>query len=436
MTTATPPAKLGKSSGSSRRGRRPADPEVNSVQPAGKQMLPAIDGFRGLATLAVVVTHVWLLSGSARLDGGLARMMVAGGVVDFFFVISGFVLFLPAVYGKGSYGDVRAFAMRRAARILPLYYVSLIVVLALHRWIVDPVEPIQLPFESIQSTISLFMHLTFLQNFVLPLGQDIGFGNGVVWTLPLEAVFYVLLPLIALRYYRRPFLWLLLAVAVAGAYKFSIAHAAAWLPWVGVDVSEDTRIRIQVSLMHAPSFFSQFALGMTAAWVYVRINERNLSHRARRYAPITMLAALAGVVAGTMEQGADRIAGQPEQLYLHTTGLAFWFTLLMLATLFAPARLQWPATNSLARWIGTVSFGIYLFHLVLIRLAVHTLGFATDGSTGAFLTMLLFVLAGSSLVATAAYYAVEQPMRRWVRNKLRSGTASETTTAESASVPP
>jgi len=84
----------------------------------------ALEGLRGYAALLMVVYHAWVLTGGPLLGGG--RAVLSGGflAVDLFFVLSAFVLTLPAAR-TGSFGSWRDYALRRAARILPAYYVPL-----------------------------------------------------------------------------------------------------------------------------------------------------------------------------------------------------------------------------------------------------------------------------------------------------------------------
>ncbi|HAC80177.1 MAG TPA: hypothetical protein DCG06_07775, partial [Deltaproteobacteria bacterium] len=89
--------------------------------------IPVLDGFRGLAALMVTIFHCWLMT-DPKLDAGAFRDFLIGtGLgVDFFFVLSGFVLFLPAVRRSGQMGRLGDYARRRFARIAPAYYVALL----------------------------------------------------------------------------------------------------------------------------------------------------------------------------------------------------------------------------------------------------------------------------------------------------------------------
>ena len=79
------------------------------------------------------VVRAWA-GGHALAGGSLAGQLVwATGpqFVDILFVVSGFVVFLPTVAQRGNFGSVPGYAIRRGARLLPAYWLSLCVMLKL-----------------------------------------------------------------------------------------------------------------------------------------------------------------------------------------------------------------------------------------------------------------------------------------------------------------
>src|ERR1700710_648212 len=98
---------------------------------SGAAFFPAVEGLRAVAALLVVLVHVAFVAGLTSSPGGTgaytARAEVGVGV---FFVISGFLLYRPWVlaHRDGAAGPPLArFLVRRALRILPLYWVALAV---------------------------------------------------------------------------------------------------------------------------------------------------------------------------------------------------------------------------------------------------------------------------------------------------------------------
>src|ERR1700716_112216 len=89
--------------------------------------VPAADGFRAFAALSVVLYHCMYGAGLPLLGSKFVRNYLAAGFVgvDFFLVLSGFLLFLPVAAAPGRFGVFCSFALRRGPRILPAYYVAL-----------------------------------------------------------------------------------------------------------------------------------------------------------------------------------------------------------------------------------------------------------------------------------------------------------------------
>ncbi|MDQ4090686.1 MAG: acyltransferase [Actinomycetota bacterium] len=377
-------------------------------------VVPALDGFRGLAAMAVLLYHCMMGAARPPLDEGPIRSILVSGYmgVDFFFVISGFVLFLPTVVNGGQFGSVRAYALRRAARIIPACWVVLLVLSVTQPLLTS--LPADLPFRSIRGTLSLLLHMTFLEHSIgVWLGLPVGFMvHGGLWTLTLEALFYVLLPLVAARYYRRPFVGLLIAVAVSMAWKLAIT----WPPTV--DPKEWSVLRI-VLVTQLPTYLAHFGAGMTAAVVFVRLRNVVIRPAHRAVAGGVAAGAALAVLLGMRAEGTRDLVSV-NGLYDHFTRpvyVALAFAVLVASTALAPRWVQLPFTNPLSRRLGDMSYGIYLWHLMFTGFAMYTLDFPPDASNWAFFRMLLFVLPLSLVAAWLSMRFVEQPAIRWARKR-------------------
>jgi len=146
-----------------------------------KTALPELDGVRAFACLSVISYHVYyFFSKSHHLpvitDGIIAGIFNSGwSGVSLFFVLSGFLLFLP--YAKALLGDAqlpaaRTFYLRRVLRIMPAYYVSLVLLIL----ILNP------EFLQLDHLLNLGLFVTFLMDAPLTY-QHI---NGPFWTLAVE----------------------------------------------------------------------------------------------------------------------------------------------------------------------------------------------------------------------------------------------------------
>lgn len=210
------------------------------------------DFLRVLAAWAVGAFHIWQQSWYSR--PAAEHWLRAGSVgVDFLVMLSAFCLFLPwanaAAQGRPPPQTRPAeFYRRRAARLLPAYYASLLfsLVLAVHRsgW-------------SRALAVDLFTHLTLTQQLfpVCYIGTQL---NAVSWTLTVFALFYLVFPLLAPLCARHPLPVLGVLCGVQLVYSL-------WaLPQYGGYAYP--RLFNQF-----PAFCGVLAVGMAAALVFARL---------------------------------------------------------------------------------------------------------------------------------------------------------------------
>jgi peptidoglycan/LPS O-acetylase OafA/YrhL len=308
-----------------------------------KPFVGGLEGLRGYAALLMLVYHAWVLTGGPPLFG--ARALISAGflAVDLFFVLSAFVLFLPTAL-RGDFGSRREYARRRTARILPAYYVSIAVALVFFHALAGPAADARPP-----TLDAVLAHLSFLQvEARLVPGYDGALGfrvDPVLWTLSVEAAFYVVLPFVAVAFARRPRLWL--AVAVAGTVVLRALALARF------DTSTADRL-----LSLPPMYAADFAIGMAGAWAYAR------GWRIPAWAGlIATLLVLWG--AGAADAGAARL-GARQSLWLAVAVPAAFGALVL-----ACARNPIVADNREARWRGKDSFGVYIYNIRCSNLCMN-----------------------------------------------------------------
>ena len=170
----------------------------------------ALDGLRGLAALGVLTLHVWMFTVQRAHDRRELVSLLTGelrlGVV-LFFVLSGYLLAGPWV---ASALDERPtprlgrFAVKRAARIAPAYWVAMLGSF----WLLSGTGH---GYEVSAGQLPLFA--AFGQNYV---GAVEGKLDPPMWSLVVEVSFYAVLPLVG---------WLFVRAARAGGW---CSHARAW----------------------------------------------------------------------------------------------------------------------------------------------------------------------------------------------------------------
>jgi peptidoglycan/LPS O-acetylase OafA/YrhL len=164
--------------------------------------MPPLDGLRGVAILLVLLVHFTMYGGmspSIFVDRAFYRVMTAGWVgVDLFFVLSGFLITGILYDAKSSASYFRTFYARRALRILPLYYGSLLwfCLIAPRLWPQNP------GFRGLQQ--NGIWYWSYLVNVMVAKHGWSSFGAiEHYWSLAIEEQFYFLWPAVVFLLQRR-----------------------------------------------------------------------------------------------------------------------------------------------------------------------------------------------------------------------------------------
>ena len=345
---------------------------------SGHQQLDALDGLRGLAVLVVVASH--LSNSGMHLLPALSLSGIGKSGVYLFFVLSAFLLTrallrlpLPQWRQARVWAD---YALRRVLRIWPLYLVVL-----LASWLLTLQGVAGWHYRI--DTAALLAHLSLRE------------GQSVLWSIPVEFTFYLWLPLIALalavlRHRGSSLAWeATLAVA---------ALAAASLVWTpAASLVNDVRVGPYLPL---------FLCGAWAASLDLRLRDRAKTRLSTKWwgsAAVVTVAALILTVPAVW----SLVAGTPPDGALNHRWFLFFgvaWSGLLLAVLHGPRLLHAPFAWRPLRWVGVVSFSVYLWHMVvldgLVRMGVDEVPYGGG-----------VVLAASLLVAAASFLLFERPWR-------------------------
>jgi peptidoglycan/LPS O-acetylase OafA/YrhL len=339
----------------------------------------ALDGLRFFAFLAVFVYH------ALQANHVVGRIAAYGALgVQVFFVLSGFLIggilldLKTLSTAERSWGSrLRVFYVRRALRIFPVYYLTLLALLALERFDVAAVGGSQLFFWNA-------MYLTNVEIFRT--GSMVG-GLSHFWSLCVEEHFYLLAPLVVLSCTVRQLSWLCVVTWIAAAVgRASLQLAGRRYGWV-----------------LSPLQFDCMTVGVAAAIVQKTGNFLGMD--ARSVGKVSRAAAILVVPVLAMRQlthASAMLVGQLlEQLLvcLASAGL--------ILLLWSSRSSRWTRLFAFgpAPYLGKISYALYLFHLPCLVLASGWFSFMPHGSA-------IPALGLTILLAALSWWSFEAPINK------------------------
>lgn len=384
-----------------------------------------LDLLRALAATLVLLTHVAFWTGADHLDVSGPLLARGDAGVAVFFAISAFLLlrpFLRAGLAGRPRPDLRRYAVRRAARILPAYWVALAAVLA-----VAALAPVRTG--GVGSPVDIALHVVVLQGYSGHSYQSFS----QTWSLTTEVTFYVLVPVIGTalgRLAQRPRrVWPVLG----GALLLGLVAQGASAAWTGVDPHSGAGVLATSVLGHAGWFAAGAALAVLSETGSIAVSTtagRWLDFARTNPGVVVLGAALLYLLAATPLAGpVDLQSPTPAQavvkelLYTAIAGL-----LVLAAT--SPVRgavARAAAGSPAARWLGDASYPVFLWHVLALQ--VVYLVTSRGLFTGAFTTTLVAVTALSVVVARMSVSLVERPVLARAHQRTRSAAAEDTVPA-------
>ncbi len=339
-------------------------PAISTRQTPGR--LRSIEAARGMAALLVVLFHGGRMG---ALDHYAGRIPFAGlfnfghAGVDFFFVLSGFIIYFVHHTDIGRPDLLRRYVWRRLTRIYPSYWIVCAVLLVMSQ---------------IRPGGAIHHEAGFLIKSLVLFPQDREPLLGVAWTLVREMIFYIVFALAIID--RR------IGIVIFPAWLAAILVAIAYPP-------ANTVLRIVLSAQNA-----QFFLGLAVAHVVLH---RQIAFPRTIAAFGVVLFAATGLCenAGLLWPGG--LAG------MALFGAAAALLVLGLATAESEGGL--PVGAAMVA-LGGASYALYLIHTIVIGIALRALQI---GGVVALIPaeLLLIVTAAASVVIAALYFrAIEHPI--------------------------
>jgi len=308
-----------------------------------------LDGYRFLAALMVVSYHYWskaLDNSRYSLEYGnifrfpeLSQVTSYGSMgVDLFFMISGFVIALSA---EGS--TFSKFMASRIARILPTYWLALILTTAFLLWEGEVYRIVTLR--------QFLVNLIFLQR---PMGEE--FIDGVYWTIVIEMRFYLLVA----------------ALIALGLYRFYAWILFAWILLCLVDFMGAAIGVLRQAFITSYGFY--FAAGGSFYFIYRK--------KYIRLSVMTIILSLVIALPNIIKRFGDNSAEISTVILLAIYGLMFVITTKRFV------NIQW-------NWLpvaGAMTYPFYLIHEVIGFILMRHMNFIKNGFIITIVVLMLMLM--------------------------------------------
>ena len=396
--------------------------------PKNDNRIAVLDGIRAYAILIIMGFHLWqqswmqyVIPGNILQPFGIQNFSLVWiprtgyMLVDTLLLLSAFCLFLPYALKMADPlfrepDGIGLFYKKRAARIIPPYYLCLLF------YVIFLIRPTDYATAG-GYWKDLLAHITFTQTFWPDTYHSTHFSTAL-WTLGIEVQFYLLFPFIAKLFKRYPLqMWAAMNI-LAELYIALFAREA--------DGGADN-FRIN----QFPAFLGVFANGMLGAVICCRLRAK-LRDNSRKQIPLlaTLLAFAFGIALACMLKYGLSNAAVVQRWQID---FRFLFSVLsvcfILALDHAHKDLQWFFSCKAIRFIAAISYNLYIWHTtVMLQLKEHHIPYYPEAPADAYAwpqsasgegwyhtwqnqyVLMFWVL--TMILAAVLTYGFEEPLRR------------------------
>lgn len=357
-----------------------------------------LDGLRGNAALFVVLHHMWQfvittcnLQRPPRWFSVFSVLKFGDQAVTVFIVLSGYCLMLPVASRADSAlaGGFSGFVARRARRILPPYYATLLLCVILLLAVPELARLGKTQWNFALPALgadNLALHALLVHNWSEPWRWKL---NPPLWSVALEWQIYFVFAAVLLPLWRKLGAWWTLAAAVALGLSPILLGLGYGKPW----------------------YLVSFALGMCAA--AINFSPQLAQHAISKRVPWSAVAAIFALASAPM------LLASPPWLPVVVIDLcvsvATGAFLVSATQQLAERREGWLMPLFSNRWslkLGEFSYSLYLIHYPLVALfCVSVWPLSTRAALG-FLQLVLVCLPAVLLASFAFHLAFERPFLR------------------------
>jgi len=352
--------------------------------------LPALDGLRALAVLAVIAFHAEL-------------PMFRGGFlgVEVFFVVSGYLItsLLLDEQSSEAHISLSRFWLRRARRLLPALFVLLLAALALSLTVApDSLAGTRSDSVAALLYVSNWWQVVHHHSYFMDIDRPPLLLH--LWSLAVEEQFYLVWPLAVALIGRNAQRWVLRIALLGGV------SSALWLAWLYDPALDPTRVYVG-----SDTRLSGLLLGAALAVIVPAFDAKAALERRAQVVRETL------GVAGLLALGYLVYRSSSHDPFLYRGGLVLvdLASAALIAGLVAPTAVSRLLGRKPCAWLGRRSYGLYLWHWPIFAVTRPDLDLAISGAP-----LLGLRLALTFVAAELCYRFVEQPIRAGALTRLRT----------------
>ncbi|OGV64984.1 MAG: hypothetical protein A3K19_16425 [Lentisphaerae bacterium RIFOXYB12_FULL_65_16] len=365
--------------------------------------IEALDGLRGWAAMAVVVHHLFISGGGEVIALGhpigilIMKLALFGRHgVDFFFVLSGFLITSILLESRTDKSYFRTFHVRRMLRILPLCYGCLLVVFVLIPWLTHGASQWVTPLKT-QVFFWTFTNnvLCFIDGVAFPIAPAYNLVH--FWALAVEEQFYLVWP------------FLVFLLSPRGIVRTSLLL---------IVVAVLTRAGMEVVGFHTQIWYFTFArvdaLAVGTCLAAVRFENGWSWEAVKRVAPQSLLL-LAVLTGGLALVPRSMCVGTIEVLRYLVFALFFGSLVVVCVADQGSGALLKVISNPASRRLGEYSYGIYVYHGLLIPcfgiwFRPESIACRAQSQVAGLVWYMLWATAVSVALAAVSYHLYEKPI--------------------------
>jgi len=366
-----------------------------------------LDGFRAAATFLVLIFHYWQQSwvsmvlkiGPVSID--FTPIVSIGSLgVELLFILSGFCLYYPLAMHPERKLHAGQYAWKRFSRILPTYFLCVIIASVYQIGKMDPA----------------ILREQFIGNMTLTQmsTQSLSYNrlNGALWSIAIEAQFYLLFPFLLPLFKKKPY-WVMLGA-------FAIGETWRWY------LREIDHSQINWLMNQLPGMIDVYVSGMLAAHIAAQLKRILTDDQQRQLRPAFTVATIMFImvfVLVTMYIYPLRyrdIADNLSRLQMHTRKfVVVAFSGAMCCSVLSCRWMHLLFGNPVTRFVSTISYQVYMWHMWIalrlkdFRIPDYVTERPMDDPAWRWPYMVL-CCALSLIVAVFMTYCVEKPVNRFL----------------------